>query len=153
MHDNSNSSAYELTWLVRRLFRAMAKAADNYLRTFDISAADRAVMEFLFPEQQLSVPQIADRYAVSRQHVQVTVNQLLQREILTASPNPHHKRSSLIGLSDAGRELFAEIQQRDAELVAELFDSVPDKDIQTTRATLRLLMDKLSQGDIDETQT
>lgn len=138
------TNAYEVTWLIRRLFRAMASAADQYLQTFGISVADRAVMEFLYPDQRLSVPQIASRYSVSRQHVQVTVNNLTAGGLLQTSSNPRHKRSPLIGLTENGRSLFARIQNSDVELLRQIFAEIPEADVQTTRATLTSMLNKLS---------
>ncbi|MDH5346161.1 MAG: hypothetical protein OEW59_10390, partial [Gammaproteobacteria bacterium] len=60
----AQSPQYEVTWLIRRLFRAMAQRADNDLRAHGLSAADRAVLEFLYPDAMLSVPEIASRYQV-----------------------------------------------------------------------------------------
>lgn len=144
MSNVNHAAAYEVTWLVRRLFRSMASAADQYLQDFGISAADRAVMEFLHPEQRLSVPQIAAKYSVSRQHVQVTVNRLIEIDLLHVIDNPRHKRSPLIALSDRGRDLFIKIQRRDDELLQHLFADVPAANVQTTRATLQTLVDNLS---------
>ena len=58
---------YEVTWLIRRPFRAMDARADQYLAEAELTAADRAVMEFLTTSDALSVPEIARRYNVSRQ--------------------------------------------------------------------------------------
>jgi DNA-binding MarR family transcriptional regulator len=135
--------AYETTWLIRRLFRAMASMADEYLQSAGLTAADRAVMEFLFPDNKLTVPEIATRYQVSRQHVQVTVNGLLQKGLLEHEANPRHKRSPLIALSDLGREAFAEIRNNETELLDRLFDNVADSDLLTTTRTLRTLYDQL----------
>ena len=52
-------------------------------------------MEFLYPKEALSVPDIARRYDVSRQHVQVTVNTLVERGLARGTVNPRHKRSPL----------------------------------------------------------
>ena len=94
----SAQSNYEITWLIRRIFRRMAQVAGENLETFGITAADRAVLEFLYPDEALSVPEIAQRYDVSRQHVQVTVNALLEKGLVAKRPNPRHKRSDLIRL-------------------------------------------------------
>ena len=40
----------------------MAQLADGYLQAHGVSAADRAVLEFLYPDAALSVPEIATRY-------------------------------------------------------------------------------------------
>ena len=82
----------------------MAAAADDYLEASGLSAAERAVMEFLYPDRRLTVPEIAARYDVSRQHVQVTVNRLVDKGLLRAETNPRHKRSVLLRLdSDLAR--------------------------------------------------
>lgn len=139
-----SDKAYEVTWLIRRLFRAMAATADEYLAEAELSAADRAVMEFLYPDHALSVPDIARRYTVSRQHVQVTVNSLVTRGLLRSSPNPQHKRSRLIRLSSLGRDTFADIHRRESALVASMFADIPDDWLNATHQTLRLLYRKLS---------
>jgi DNA-binding MarR family transcriptional regulator len=135
----ARSPQYEVTWLIRRLFRAMAQLADRYLRAHGLSAADRAVLEFLYPENELSVPEIATRYQVSRQHVQVTVNALLEDGFLESRPNPRHKRSPLFTLTRVGRELFSKIRTAEAELLDALFADIPIADIEYTRQTLEAM--------------
>ena len=139
----SNEQAYEITWLIRRVFRAMASAADQYLEDSGLSAADRAVMEFLYPDEQLSVPDIARRYDVSRQHVQVTVNSLVKRGLLRFDVNPRHKRSKLVRLSELGRESFAEIRRNEEAIVERLFGGIPGDALLATQQTLQSLHDKL----------
>ncbi|HSD68590.1 MAG TPA: methyltransferase [Woeseiaceae bacterium] len=103
------SEAYRLIWVVRRLFRALAQASDKSLQDIGVSAADRAVLEFLHPDQALSVPQIAERYRVSRQHVQATVNNLIGLGYLAREANRRHKRSSLIAMMPSGKAIFRKI--------------------------------------------
>ena len=146
----ATNDAYKVTWLVRRLFRAMANKADAYLHDLDLTAADRAVMEFLFPDAQLTVPDIARRYQVSRQHVQVTVNRLLDRGLLRSGDNPSHRRSPLIRLSGAGRSAFTEIRGIESELLDDVFSNVSIADVATTRRTLETLLGKLSKEALDE---
>ena len=140
-------SNYEITWLIRRIFRRMAQVAGESLETFGITAADRAVLEFLYPDEALSVPEIAERYDVSRQHVQVTVNALLEKGLVKKKPNPRHKRSDLICLSGAGNRLFKRIRKNDARLVAGLFRNIPDRQLATTLKTLKELNDRLHAGE------
>lgn len=149
MPNKHDQKAYEVTWLVRRLFRALAARADQYLAESGLTAADRAVMEFLYPESALSVPDIARRYRVSRQHVQVTVNSLVDRGLLRRVDNPRHKRSRLIRLSALGRECFDEIRRNEARILDDLFAGISAADLQTTLATLQLLYRKLDRGKIE----
>lgn len=139
---------YEVTWLVRRLFRAMASASTHSLQDLGISAVDRAVLEFLYPHDCLSVPEIAARYDVSRQHVQVTVNRLQTRKLLVAKNNPRHKRSQLYCLTGEGRSLFKQVLKRDKQLIETLFTDIPDNNVQVTERTLRTLYTRLREGEI-----
>jgi DNA-binding MarR family transcriptional regulator len=143
----ARSSHYEVTWLVRRLFRAMAQVADGCLRVHGLSAADRAVLEFLYPDTALSVPEIARRYQVSRQHVQVTVNRLVQEGFLETQANPRHKRSPLIALTRIGRDTFTKIRHVETKHVDAMFAGIPDDDVETTRRTLEAIyLHKLKVG-------
>jgi DNA-binding MarR family transcriptional regulator len=139
---------YEVVWLVRRLFRAMADTADQYLKDDELTAADRAVMEFLYPEQQLSVPAIAGKYRVSRQHVQVTVNQLISRGLIRALANPQHKRSPLMRLSELGRETFAEIRRNESVIIEKMFADLRGEDVDVTRQLLRSLLVRFESGEL-----
>ena len=147
----SESPQYQVIWLIRRLFRAMAQEADGYLRAHGLAAADRAVLEFLYPDGALSVPEIASRYQVSRQHVQVTVNALLDDGFLEARPNPRHKRSPLIALTYVGRELFRKIRVIESDYVDALFIDIPADDVECTRQTLEAIyFHNLNQGETHE---
>jgi DNA-binding MarR family transcriptional regulator len=135
----SQSPQYEVTWLIRRLFRAMAQLADGYLKAHGLAAADRAVLEFLNHDDALSVPEIAARYQVSRQHIQVTVNTLLEDGFLESRPNPRHKRSPLFALSPVGRELFRKIHAAESEMLDTLFAGIAPEDVECTRRTLQTM--------------
>lgn len=137
---NIGQDAYKVTWLVRRLFRAMAESADTYLNDTGLTAADRAVMEFLYPDTELTVPDIARRYQVSRQHVQVTVNRLLDQELVINVENPRHKRSSLLRLTQNGREKFAAIRRHEGALLDEIFAGLNPEEVAATRRTLETLL-------------
>ncbi len=142
MRDADN--AYQIIWLIRRLFRALAQKSDESLQDLGISVADRAVMEFLHPDENLSVPEIAERYQVSRQHVQVTVNSLSDAGILVAKVNPRHKRSPLIALTNKGKRMFRTIMARDTKTIKKLFSNVPMTDRRITQKTLENLLEELN---------
>jgi len=141
----SEADSYEIVWLVRRLFRALGQKSEEMLQDRNISAADRAVMEFLFPDETLSVPDIARKYQVSRQHVQVTVNSLIDKGLVSAAENPRHRRSALMKLTRSGRKLFSAVLDQDKRAVRKLFSNVTQKDTATTRKTLQTLLDELNE--------
>jgi len=148
MTDSHKTDAYQITWLVRRLFRAMGDKADSYLKPLGITAADRAILEFLYPDKVLTVPEIARRYNVSRQHVQATVNPLLESGLLKQRANPAHKRSVHIALTAAGRRLFDKIREKDRRAIDALFAGVSAAGQQHTRRTLEKLLERLEEGEM-----
>ena len=144
MSKTTESEPYQVIWLIRRLFRALSQKSNENLEGFGISVADRAVMEFLYPDKMLSVPEIAEQYKVSRQHVQATINSLLDAALVVAKENPHHKRSPLMMLNSKGRELFETVLKKDEEIIEVLFSRVSQGNIQITRQTLQSLLNELS---------
>ncbi len=138
------SDAYKVTWLVRRLFRAMAAAADEDLRDAGLTAADRAVLESLFPHERRTVPAIARHYEVSRQHVQATANRLLDQGLLRSEGNPGHKRSPLLRLSRSGLRVFREFRKREGALLDTAFADIEIADIAVTRRTLEKLLARIN---------
>lgn len=142
MSDFKQTDEYQVTWLVRRLFRAMTQTADQYLESLGVSASERAVMEFVSKES-LTVPQIAAKYGVSRQHVQVTVNALVDSKLVVLQDNPLHKRSPVITLSTNGRRLFAKIAKQDEKAIRHAFSGISKKDCKQTRQTLEKLLSHL----------
>ena len=145
MQQYKDSDQYQIVWLIRRLFRALGQASDELLKPRGLSAADRAVMEFLYPEEGLSVPDIARKYSVSRQHVQVTVNSLSDKDLVTTKENPRHKRSPFVQLTGRGRRLFASILEQDRQAIDALFDNIAAKDARITRTTLQSLLEQLRE--------
>jgi DNA-binding MarR family transcriptional regulator len=145
----ANDDRYEIIWLVRRLFRVMADYADRELEDRGVSAADRAVMEFLYPDEQLTVPDIASRYRVSRQHVQVTANRLRDNGYIEPVANPRHKRSPLLRLTKPGFALFGAIRAREHQLLEAAFADVSRDACRISRATLASLLTHFEEA-IDE---
>lgn len=142
-----NSDAYRITWLIRRLFRAMGQRANEHLTARGLTAADRAVMEFLTVEDRLTVPEIAARYQVSRQHIQVTVNGLVGKGLLMTRANPQHKRSVQVALTARGRKLFAGILDEDLAAVEHWFAEVSVTKRKDLRRTLESLLQRITEGE------
>ncbi len=148
MKDMKADPRYDIVWLIRRLFRAMGNAVDTHLKEDQLTAAHRAVMEFLFAGELLSVPEIAGKYQVSRQHVQTTVNELLARDLIKAVPNPNHKRSRLMRLSELGRATFIEIRRNEAAIIEKVFAVLDETQIDVTRRSLLALLGRIEKGNL-----
>lgn len=140
----SASTLYPVIWKIRRVFQQLRNISDAMLEDLGINASQRAVLEVLSSEEPLSVPQMAKQLRVSRQHIQVLVNELLAKKLVDSGENPAHKRSPLISISKAGQELFSSITGREQELLSILQPNFSKSDLATSFNTLELLEKLLS---------
>ncbi len=90
------------------------------------------------------MPQIARARYVSRQHIQSIVNDLLTRGLVETTPNPAHRRSHLIALTDAGHELIHEVIERERAIIEPLAATVDVAGIRNATTTLAALRAGLS---------
>ena len=134
---------HEIIRKLRRLFRALTAQRDETLKRFGLSGAERTVLEFLYPDAALTVPQIARRFRVSRQHIQVNVNSLGDKGLLLQTENPDHARSPLLRLTNKGVTTFAAIEETEKDIIGRLFQTIPAAEKVVTARVLGQLLDKL----------
>jgi DNA-binding MarR family transcriptional regulator len=123
----------------RGLFHRMKAAADQVHSKTGITAGLRGVLQDLHKNGPRTVPDMARARPVSRQHIQVLVNELLERGEVELIPNPAHARSKLVRLTDRGREQFEAIRRREMEVLAELPVEAEAHELATTAEVLRRL--------------
>ncbi|MBI4990404.1 MAG: MarR family transcriptional regulator [Rhodocyclales bacterium] len=121
---------------VRRLFHALAGTAGRAHADLGITASMRAVLETLHERGPRTVPQVARGLDVSRQHIQVVVNGLLEGGLVECLDNPDHLRSPIMRLTMAGTKACEAIRRREARLLAELAKRIPGADLKVTLKTL-----------------
>jgi DNA-binding MarR family transcriptional regulator len=138
---------YRVIWQTRRLFQRLASEFPAPALYPGLSAAQRAILEFLDRGDEQTVPEMARRRAVSRQHVQTLVNDLVERGWVTAVTNPAHRRSPLIRLTTEGRDVIGRVKASDAMSAQEIGRRFSAEDLQITERTLRALDEFLSSGE------
>ncbi|MGE3191325.1 MAG: MarR family winged helix-turn-helix transcriptional regulator, partial [Vicinamibacterales bacterium] len=90
----------------RRLFYRLRAASAHAHGGNDVTAGLRGVMQAIADAGAQTVPQMARARLVSRQHIQVLVDELVERKLVELLNNPAHKRSKLVRLSTQGRKVF-----------------------------------------------
>ena len=104
---------------VRHLFQVLKSLADSVHKDAGLTASTRAVMETVAGGPR-TVPDIARSKFVTRQHIQLLVDELARSDLVELRPNPAHQRSPLIALSRKGEALFASVRKREAPLIEQL---------------------------------
>lgn len=136
-HSPSANPIEGVTGAVRSLFHRLRAAGDQLHADLGVTTAMRGVMESLAKHGPMTVPQMARQRPVSRQHIQVLVNQLSEAGLCAPRHNPGHKRSVLIELTDRGHAVFAEIRTREAAVIADLFGNIDPARLAECETVLR----------------
>jgi DNA-binding MarR family transcriptional regulator len=132
-----------LTQAVRGVFNRLKALGDELHGDLDVTTAMRAVMETLSEAGPMTVPQIAKLKGVTRQHIQLLADALIEGGFASVKENPAHRRSSLIALTDKGRRAFAKMRAREAPLIEELAAEFEVQELERATVVLTRLMARI----------
>ncbi|MGW9262776.1 MarR family winged helix-turn-helix transcriptional regulator [Gordonia terrae] len=85
----------------------------------------------------MTVPQIARRLGVSRQHILRLTNALADEGLIEPVVNPDHRTSPLLELTPAGRDVLATIDSRANESNQILLEQLSENDVDQLRMLLQ----------------
>lgn len=89
-----------------------------------VTASMYAIMSSLAVGRDRTVPDLARERAVSRQHIQSVINELLEAGLAMAVRNPSHRRSPLLKLTDEGLRRLRIVEAREAEYLTRIAPAV-----------------------------
>ncbi|MEQ8395577.1 helix-turn-helix domain-containing protein [Thalassobaculum sp.] len=134
---------------VRVCFNLLKTLAEAMHDDLAVTPSMRAVMEALALAGAQTVPDIARARGVSRQHIQIIMNTLQERDLAVSHDNPAHKRSPLYELTPSGRTTFELMRKREAEPLGRLASSMASTDLTSAATALtdlnRILRDELER--------
>lgn len=135
----------QLTHLIRRNFQLMKAVADHIHQDIQITAAMRSVLKYLHHHPDQTVPQIAKSKLVSRQHIQVIVDDLAAKGLVLFEINQQHQRSPLVRLSDHGQNIFHHIHHHERSLWRGLGQHINPEELATTLKTLSFFQENMQK--------
>lgn len=103
----------------------------------------RAVLTMLRRGGPMTVPQMGRAQAISRQFVQRMVNDAAAQDLVESTPNPAHRRSSLIRLTARGRDTIDAVLDREHRLLREVGSDLTDADVTTCLRVLDAMLTAL----------
>ncbi len=83
-----------------------------------------------------TVPQLARTRGVSRQHIQILANGLVEQGLVEFVDNPAHRRSRLLKITDLGERRLAQVTQRIEEAYEDISAGMDPDEI---RAAIKVL--------------
>jgi len=131
----------------RLLFHHMKWAAEQLHAAEEITAGMRGVLFSLDRSGPLTVPQLAKARPVSRQHIQMLVNPLVERRCVELVDNFAHKRSKLVRLTAKGRRLVDRMRKREAKVLGALGLGMSEKQLRSAAAVMRSLRETLASDE------
>ena len=140
-------AAEALTHLIIDLLRLnglLLMAGDRMVARLGLTSSRWQVLGAVFDaERAQPVAWLARDLGGNRQNVQRIVNDLQKMGLVTLEVNPHHRRASLVVLTDKGRRTYEEAGRLQAPWANGLSEDLAIKDIDTTRRVLAELRKKL----------
>lgn len=93
----------------------------------------------------LTVPGIARVLGQSRQAVQRITDVMVQDGLLVYLPNPRHKRSVLVTLSEEGRAAYSQLREVQDPWAIDTTDDIPTEELDTALRLVRRLIQKFDR--------
>lgn len=134
---------HQLIWMSRPLMQAAEACVEAGLVGTNLTVRMRAVLEMLDKYGEQTVPEIAARLEIKRQYVQIMCNETLASGLVEQRPNPRHKRSPILTLTDYGRTLIEEIISNEMKLVERVGANLSGENISTALEVMRTVTDRL----------
>ncbi|MHB6907064.1 MarR family winged helix-turn-helix transcriptional regulator [Streptomyces sp. DB-54] len=126
---------------LRPLHRTVVRATERELEGTGLTAGEHTLLDALRAHGPRTVPQLARSLDLDRQPVQRWVNHAAELGLVVTAPNPVHRRSSLIRLTDEGTAVVRGIREAEA---TELRRGLTDLSAGEVRTALRVL-DRLGE--------
>ena len=123
----------EVTALNLRLRQIQTPAAEHHA----LLDGGRNILQVLSQFGDCTVPTIARRRAISRQSVQISVNRLAKSRCVELVPNPGHKRSPLVRITEKGKSLLLKTSHRHEEVLAGALGSISPDELSSASLVLR----------------
>ncbi|MEX5637744.1 MarR family winged helix-turn-helix transcriptional regulator [Parafrankia sp. FMc2] len=92
-----------------------------------------------------TVPQIGRSLGRARQSVQRLADILVELGLLVSKENPDHKRAPLLVPTEAGRAVYARLNERSRSWIARVSEGISEDDLVAATVTLRALRDGLQR--------
>jgi DNA-binding MarR family transcriptional regulator len=137
------ATLYDVVRHVRPLHQYLARAVADELQETNLTVAMRAVLEQLLDAREpLSVPQLAQRLWLPRQAVQRVVDAARDLGYVETRPNPGHRRSVLIAVTDVGRQAFEAVHAREMVVLGSVAEAVRADDAAACLRVIARLTDE-----------
>ncbi len=144
---NDSAALDALIEATSALHRRMRAVRDDVHRLERMPGGSRSIMRELERRGPQTVPQMARARPASRQHIQTLVNRLHQEGFIEFIPNPAHRRSHLVQLTEQGRKRVERMVAREDVVLEGIAADTPECELYETAELLRKVRRALEKSD------
>lgn len=127
---SESDALYAVLQRIRPVHELSAKVVGAALEGTDLTVPMRAVLERLHVDGPQTVPTIARSLHVTRQGVQTLVDDARELGLVETRPNPSHRRSHLVALTEQGQHRYTCLHEAELERLAPLAQALQPHDVQ-----------------------
>jgi DNA-binding MarR family transcriptional regulator len=142
----SGEELHDLFHAVFELHGTLTAVMDDVHARVGLRTSQCMVTDALERQGTASVPEIAAALGVSRQHVQVTCDELERMGVVEFRDSPRHKRSKLVTLTDHGRRLVARAGKAEAAIIEKALPGVDRGKTTGAAALLRAIAQRIASA-------
>ncbi|TMR90248.1 MarR family winged helix-turn-helix transcriptional regulator [Nonomuraea basaltis] len=135
--------------LVGPLYRRAQRKVEQDAPIEGLSVGVRAVLNMLRDHGPMTVPQMGRAQALSRQFTQRMINDAAARGLVEFVPNPAHKRSSLIRLTEEGQAAITAVIDRERAALRQVGGDLTDAEVAACIRVLSRLLRLLDNVDVN----
>jgi DNA-binding MarR family transcriptional regulator len=144
-----------LTDLILNVFRlngALLASGDALVRDLGLTSARWQVLGAIaLSPAPLPVAHLARNMGLTRQAVQRSVGEMRNDGLVRLDPNPHHRRTMLVAMTERGESAYRAASERQGRWADVLAAGLSPKDIEAADALLRELKRRLDNPSITTT--
>jgi DNA-binding MarR family transcriptional regulator len=134
----------ELLKEIRVNYQLLKKGVEFVHKGTDLSIGVRGIIEILYDQGGMTVPHLAKIRHLSRQSVQVMVDQMIENGWVETKPNPFHKKSMIIELTDEGKKAYKNMQEQEIKHMKKLDIDIPQKKLEEALKLMEHINNKIT---------
>ena len=136
---DKTKALYEVIESSRAFMNQMNELVDQIHQDYGINSCSRGVMLILRSEGLRTIPQLARDTRRSRQYLQKMITQMQKIGLINLIPNPDHKTSNLIELSEHGKQILVEMLDAESSLINKVDIHIEIEQLKNTSNSLNQL--------------
>jgi DNA-binding MarR family transcriptional regulator len=148
--ETRSAEGQEATEVILSTFRLaglLISVGDQLAAEYRLTSARWQVLGAIaLAERPLTVPQIARRMGLTRQTVHTTVRRLVDDGLVELVPNPDHRRSQLVSMTESGRARYQALDEQQVAWINQLAAGLSASDLETAGRVLAELSTRLEAG-------